>query len=96
MAMGSTDGRVGDLLDRTREVANGECAGEGELGEGVRVEKPHKALGPERRVCLIDRDNTHVGLLWSGVDGREVGSLGEQRIFFYGTDSNRVWGGELK
>jgi len=71
--------------------------GRGESWEWECVWRSHAgALGPERGVWPHRPRQRTRGLLWSGVDGGEVGELGRAENFFCGADSNRVWGGRRR
>ena len=93
---GETEGiflLVDDLLGRAREVGNEECAGEGRVGSGrVCGEATQGHWDRSEEFGPTGRDSAHVGLLWSEVDDKEVGSCGRAKNFFCGADSNRVWG----
>ena len=58
--------------------------GRGELGVGVGVcgEATQGHWDRSEEFGPTGRDSAHVGLLWSGVDGGEVGELGRAENFF--------------
>ena len=74
---------VGDLLDRAREVGNGECAGEGRVGSGsVCGEATQGHWDRSEEFGPTGRDSAHVGCCGVGWMAERLGSWGEQRIFF--------------